>query len=170
VTVPPGFISTLRGSLGQLVWSKVALAATVALALGLGIAFAFGMMIEVGDVTVGEPWERLPLLAVGLVLAGGALGALGAPRRAREGGALGLARRGARRDADRLPRPDPGGGRAVGRLAERPAAVHARGPLLPLGAVRPLPGPEVARETLWLLVLGGIFGVLARVEARKLSA
>jgi len=32
------------------------------------------------------------------------------------------------------------------------------------------PWPEVTRETLWLLVLGGIFGVLARVEARRLLA
>jgi hypothetical protein len=51
--------------------------------------------------------------------------------------------------------------------------------LLPFGhAVRFLrsalydlsPWAEVARETLWLLVLGGIFGGLARVEARRLSA
>jgi ABC-2 type transport system permease protein len=64
--------------LGQLVWSKVALAAAVALGLGLAVALAFGVIIEVGGVTGGEPWRRLPLLAVGLVLAGGALGALGA--------------------------------------------------------------------------------------------
>jgi hypothetical protein len=32
------------------------------------------------------------------------------------------------------------------------------------------PWPEAPRATLWLLVLGGIFGVLARVEARRLSA
>ncbi len=64
--------------LGQLVWSKVALAAAVALALGLAIALAFGVVIEIGGVTGGEPWRRLPLLVVGLVLAGGCLGALGA--------------------------------------------------------------------------------------------
>ena len=64
--------------LGQLVWSKVALAAAVALALGLAIALAFGLIIEIGGVTGGEPWRRLPLLVVGLVLAGGSVGALGA--------------------------------------------------------------------------------------------
>ena len=64
--------------LGQLVWSKVALAAAVALALGLAISLAFGLVIQVGGVTGGEPWRRLPLLVVGLVLAGGSVGALGA--------------------------------------------------------------------------------------------
>jgi ABC-2 type transporter len=46
--------------------------------LGLAVAFAFGIVIEVGHVTGGEPWVRLPLLAAGLALTGGALGALGA--------------------------------------------------------------------------------------------
>jgi ABC-2 type transport system permease protein len=121
--------------LGQLVWSKVALAAAVALGLGLAVALAFGVIIEVGGVTGGEPWRRLPLLAVGLVLAGGALGARGPAGSARAGGALGLARRGARRDADRLPRPDPAGGRPARGLAERPAPLRARGALLPVGAL-----------------------------------
>src|SRR5207249_9173067 len=65
-------------SLGELVWAKVALAAVVAVALGLAIAVVFGVIVEVGDVVGGEPWQRLPLLALGLVLAGAALGALGA--------------------------------------------------------------------------------------------
>src|SRR5437016_12277816 len=65
-------------SMGELVWAKVALAAVVALALGLAIALVFGVIVEVGGVVGGEPWARMPLLAVGLVLAGAALGALGA--------------------------------------------------------------------------------------------
>ena len=126
--------------LGQLVWSKVALAAAVALALGLAIALAFGLIIEIGGVTGGEPWRRLPLLVVGLVLAGGSRRrARRAARRARARGPLGLARRGAGGDADRLPRADPGRGRAAGGLAQRRAAVRARGALLPLGALRPQP-------------------------------
>jgi hypothetical protein len=32
------------------------------------------------------------------------------------------------------------------------------------------PWGEVARQTLWLLLLGGIFGVLARLGARRLLA
>jgi ABC-2 type transport system permease protein len=63
---------------GELVWAKVALAALVALLVGLAIALAFGVIIQLGDVEGGEPWARLPLLAAGLLLAGGALGALGA--------------------------------------------------------------------------------------------
>lgn len=65
-------------SLGQLVWAKVVLAALVAAGLGLAIAVVFGIVVEVGGVVGGEPWNRLPLLAVALVLSGAALGALGA--------------------------------------------------------------------------------------------
>jgi ABC-2 type transport system permease protein len=64
--------------LGELVTAKVALAATVALALGFALAVLFGAAIDIGGVTGGEPWQRLPLLAVGLILAGAALGGLGA--------------------------------------------------------------------------------------------
>lgn len=64
--------------LGRVVAAKVALAAVVALALGLAIALVFGVAVELGDVSGGEPWERLPLLAAGLALAGAAVGALGA--------------------------------------------------------------------------------------------
>jgi hypothetical protein len=65
-------------SLGRLVAAKVALAAVVTLALGLTMAILFGVAVEIGDVAGGEPWERLPLLSVGLALAGAAVGALGA--------------------------------------------------------------------------------------------
>src|SRR5439155_1438122 len=63
--------------MGKLVWAKVALAAVVALALGLVIALVFGAIVEAGNVVGGEPWARLPLLALGLAVAGAALGALG---------------------------------------------------------------------------------------------
>src|SRR5205814_5513315 len=65
-------------SMGEIVWAKVALAAVVALGLGLAIALVFGVIVQAGNVVGGEPWARLPLLALGLVLAGGSLGALGA--------------------------------------------------------------------------------------------
>jgi ABC-2 type transport system permease protein len=64
--------------LGELVWAKIALAASIAVALGLAIALAFGLAIELGDVVGGEPWSRMPLLAAGLALAGAATGAAGA--------------------------------------------------------------------------------------------
>jgi hypothetical protein len=64
--------------LGHLVVAKVALAAIVALCLGLAIALVFGAAVALGDVPGGQPWGRLPLLAAGLVLAGAAVGAVGA--------------------------------------------------------------------------------------------
>ena len=63
--------------LGELVSAKIMLAAVVALGVGFAIALAFGVVIQVGGVTGGEPWSRLPLLAAGLALAGASLGALG---------------------------------------------------------------------------------------------
>ena len=81
-----GTIGRLRRglvSLGQLVWAKVALAAVVGLALGAALALVFGIVAEVGGVTGGEPWARLPLLLAGVLLAAGVVGAVGAARRAR---------------------------------------------------------------------------------------
>ncbi|MDQ5821973.1 MAG: hypothetical protein M3540_11085, partial [Actinomycetota bacterium] len=65
-------------SLGELVAAKIGLAVVVAVALGLAIALLFGAIIQLGGVVGGEPWGRLPLLVVGLALAGAALGGLGA--------------------------------------------------------------------------------------------
>ncbi len=64
--------------LGELVAAKIALAALVSLALGLLVFLAFGVAVELGGVRGGQPWSRLPVVAVGLVLAGAALGGLGA--------------------------------------------------------------------------------------------
>ena len=64
--------------LGQLLAAKVGLAGLIAVALGVAIAVAFGVAIELGDVVGGQPWERLPLLAASLALAGAAVGTLGA--------------------------------------------------------------------------------------------
>ena len=75
-----GTIGRLRRGLvsfGQLVWAKLALAALVGLALGGAIALVFGIVVEVGGVTGGEPWARLPLLLVGVALAGSVVGAAG---------------------------------------------------------------------------------------------
>jgi ABC-2 type transport system permease protein len=68
-----------RGLVGlaDLVIVKVALAALIAVFLGLVIALVFGVLATVFDVTGGEPWSRIPLLAVGLVAAGAAFGAFG---------------------------------------------------------------------------------------------
>jgi hypothetical protein len=63
--------------LGHLVAAKAALAGLVALGVGLALSLVFGVAAEVAGVEGGEPWERLPLLALGLGLAGAAFGAFG---------------------------------------------------------------------------------------------
>ena len=167
-----GTVGRLRRGLvsfGQLVWSKVALAGAVALALGLAIALAFGVIIQVGGVTGGEPWRRLPLLVVGLVIAGGSVGALGALL-----GALAREARSASLVALLVVMPIvflglipaevvPPAGWLSAALPFAHAVSFFRSALYDLS-----PWGEVARQGLWLLVLGGIFGGLARVGARRL--
>ncbi len=155
--------------LGQLIWSKVALSATVALVIGMAIALAFGVIIELGGVTGGEPWRRLPLLVVGLVLAGASLGALGAllgglAREARSASLiallvvlpivfLGLI------PAEIVP--------PAGWVSDALPFAHAvrffSSALYDLS-----PWGPVLREGLWLLALGAVFGGLARLGARRL--
>jgi ABC-2 type transport system permease protein len=157
--------------LGHLVWAKIVLAAALALVLGVAIAVAFGLIIEIGGVTGGEPWRRLPLLVVGLVLAGGALGALGALL-----GALAKEARSASLVALLVVLPIvflglipaevvPPAGWASTVLPFTHAVSFFRSALFDLS-----PWGELARQALWLLALGGIFGVLARLGARRLLA
>lgn len=75
-----GTIGRLRRGLmsyGRLVSAKVVLASLVALVLGAAIAVVFGIVAEAGGITGGEPWSRLPLLFVGVALAGAVVGAGG---------------------------------------------------------------------------------------------
>src|SRR5919204_5429660 len=157
--------------LGHLVWAKVALAAGVALVLGVAIALAFGVIIEIGGVTGGEPWRRLPLLVLGLVLAGGALGALGALL-----GALAREARSASLVAVLVVLPIvflglipsevvPPAGWASDGLPFAHAVRFFSSALFDLS-----PWGELARQGLWLVVLGAIFGGLARLAARRLLA
>jgi ABC-2 type transport system permease protein len=155
--------------LGHLIWAKVALAAGVALVLGLAIAVAFGAIIEIGGVTGGEPWRRLPLLVVGLVLAGGALGALGALL-----GALAREARTASLVALLVVMPIVFLG-LIPREVVPPAAWVSD--VLPFAhsvrffsaALYDLsPWTSVLREGFWLVALGLVFGGLARIEARRL--
>jgi ABC-type Na+ efflux pump permease subunit len=158
-------------SLGHLVWAKIVLAAALALMLGVAIAVAFGLIIEIGGVEGGEPWQRLPLLVIGLVLAGGALGALGALL-----GALAKEARSASLVALLVVLPIvflglipaevvPPAGWASTVLPFTHAVSFFRSALFDLS-----PWGELARQALWLLALGGIFGVLARLGARRLLA
>jgi ABC-2 type transport system permease protein len=158
-------------SLGELVWAKVALAAVVAVALGLTIAVVFGVIVEAGGVVGGEPWQRIPLLAVGLVIAGAALGALGTLI-----GALAREARAASLVAVLVVMPIVFLGLVPREVA--PVAGWLSDALPFSHAVRYFasslydtsPWRSVARELVWLVGLGLAFGGLARVATRRLLA
>jgi hypothetical protein len=137
--------------LGHLVWAKVALAAALALVLGLAIAVAFGVIIQVGGVT------------------GGSLGALGALL-----GALAREARSASLVALLVVLPIvflglipseivPPAGWASSALPFTHSFELFRSALFDLS-----PWGEVVKQAVWLVVLGGIFGTLARLGARRL--
>jgi ABC-2 family transporter protein len=157
--------------LGQLVWAKILLAAAVTLFLGLGIAVAFGVIVEVGNVEGGEPWSRLPLLLVGVLLAGASLGALGTLL-----GALAREARTASLVAMLVVLPLVFLGLVPREVA--PAAGVASDAFPFAHAVRYFgsalydasPWALVLREAAWLAGLGLVFAALARVGARRLLA
>jgi ABC-2 family transporter protein len=162
-----------RGLVGlrHLVGAKVALAAALALVLGAAIALAFGVIIEIGGVTGGEPWRRLPLLVLGLLLAGASLGALGALL-----GALAREARSASLVALLVVLPIvflglipaevvPPAGWASDALPFAHAVRFFSSALFDLS-----PWGELARQAVWLVGLAGIFGGLACVGARRLLA
>jgi ABC-2 type transport system permease protein len=154
---------------GELVWAKVLLAALVALGLGLGVAVVFGAIIQIGKVTGGEPWGRVPLLALGLLLAGAALGAMGAVL-----GAVSREARTASLVALLVVLPIV----FLGLVPEEvvPAAGWVSDALPFIHGVRffsaalydARPWGTLAREALWLVGLGGLFGLLARAGTRRL--
>ena len=158
-------------SLGELVWSKVALAAVVGLALGGAIAIVFGIVAEAGGVTGGEPWARLPLLLVGIALVAAVVGAAGTLL-----GALAREARTASLLAVLVVLPVVFLG-----LVPREALAFAWwvSEFLPFAhAVRwfsaalydTSPWRTVGVETLWLLGIGGALGALARLAMRRLAA
>jgi hypothetical protein len=163
----------LRGlvRLVELVLVKVLLAALVAVGLGFAIALLFGALAEILDVSGGEPWQRLPLLVVGLALAGAAFGAFGA--------LIGALSRESRTAV------------LVAFLATLPLVLVG---LVPEGAARAAwwaarafpfshsvdffqaalydtnPWGTLARESAWLLGLALAFGAAARLAVRRLLA
>jgi ABC-type Na+ efflux pump permease subunit len=169
-----GTIGRLRRglvSLGRLVSAKVALAAVVGLVLGAAIAVVFGIVVEVGGVTGGEPWSRLPLLLAGVLLAGASVGACGVLL-----GALAREARTASLLAVLVVLPVV----FIG-LVPRAALPFAYwiSLFLPFAhAVRLFaaalydasPWHTVGIEALWLLGIGAVFWLLARLSVRTLSA
>jgi ABC-type Na+ efflux pump permease subunit len=156
-------------TLGRLVAAKVALAALVSLAVGLGLAVAFGVVVELGDVRGGEPWERLPLLAAGLALAGAAVGAAGCLI-----GALARDARAASLLAMLVVLPVIFLGvvpreavRVAGTLSDAFPFAHAVR-LFAGTLYDPSPWETFLREGAWLLALALVLGALARLAARRL--
>lgn len=155
----------------ELVVAKVALAALVAVGLGLAVAVLFTGVAELLDVQGTEPWERLPLLLVGLALAGAAFGAFGV--------LVGAISREARSAV------------LVGFLTALPLVLLG---LVPSDAVGPAgwvseafpfahavdffeaalydldPWGRLGREAAWLLGLGSVFAAAARLSVRRLLA
>ncbi len=169
-----GTIGRLRRglvSLGRLVWSKVALAAVVGVVLAALITVVFGIVVDVGGVKGGEPWPRLPLLLLGVILAAGVVGAAGTllGALARESRAASL----------------------LAILIVLPVVVLG---LVPRGALAPAywvslflpfthafrwfnaalydtsPWRTIGIETLWLLGIGSVLFLLARRAVRQLAA
>jgi ABC-2 type transport system permease protein len=156
---------------GQLVVAKVALAAAVALGLGGAIALVFGIVIEVGGVVGGEPWARLPLLLAGIALAGAVVGALGTLI-----GALAREARTASLVAVLVVLPVVFLGlvprevvAAAGWISDALPFVHAVR-FFGSALYDASPWATIGRETAWLVGLGLIFGAMARLGVRRLSA
>jgi hypothetical protein len=155
----------------ELVIVKVLLAVLVAVGLGVVIALLFGVLAEAFGVSGGEPWQRLPLLVLGLALAGAAFGAFGT--------LVGALARDSRTAV------------LVAFLAALPLVLLG---LVPEGAARAAwwaarffpfshavdffqaslydasPWGTLVREALWLLALVLAFGAAARVAVRRLAA
>jgi ABC-type multidrug transport system permease subunit len=158
-------------TLGQLVWAKVALAAAAGLVLGGTIAVVFGIVVEVGGVSGGEPWARLPLLLAGVLLAAAVVGAAGALL-----GALSREARTASLVAVLVVLPVVFLGLVPKGVAAPAAWISDALPFV--HAVRffssalydTRPWRTVGIETAWLAGIGAVFGVLARAGMRRLAA
>ena len=153
----------------ELLAAKLALSAVAGVAVGIALVAAFGAVVELARVEGGQPWARLPLVALGLGLAGAAFGALGSvaavvARDARTAslvavlGALPIVFLGL------VPR-------------EVAPALAAAGDATPFGhAYRffvaalfdDAPLPSAAREAGWLAALAVVYAVAARVGIRRL--
>jgi ABC-type transport system involved in cytochrome c biogenesis permease component len=156
--------------LGQLVAAKVALAVTVALGLGLAILVGFGIAVEAGDVAGGQPWERLPLVLLGIALAGAAVGAVGAligalTRESRTASLVGIL----------VVLPVVFLGLVPREIAPAAAWVSDAFPFahaarfFASSLYDGSPWAVVGREAAWLVGLGAVFGVLARISVRRLA-
>lgn len=155
--------------LGALVVEKTLFVAILGAATGLLLAVVFGVVVDVGGVSGGQPWERLPLLAVGLLAGAAAFGALGVLM-----GTLARDASGAMLLALLVGLPivllgviPPG----TFALADTLSALVPFGHTVDLATAalyEPEPLGDVLREGAWLLGLAAAFALLARVGVRRL--
>src|SRR5262249_21524715 len=130
-----------------------------------------GMVIGAGGVPGGEPWQRLPLVAVGLVAAGAAVGALGALL-----GTLARDARTASLIAILVVLPIVFIGLVPPEIVPVAGWVSALFPfahavkLFGSALYDATPWRAVGRELLWLALLTAVFGALARLGVRRLLA
>jgi ABC-2 family transporter protein len=156
--------------LWELVGEKIAFVAVVGGAIGLLLAVVFGLVVELGNAAGGEPWGRLPLVLVGVVLGAAAFGALGVLI-----GALAREARAATLVAFLVALPIVLLGLvpssivpAAGGISQALPFAHTAN-LLSAALADADPAVTVLREMGWLLGLGAVFAVLARVAVRRLG-
>ncbi|HZO61418.1 MAG TPA: ABC transporter permease [Gaiellaceae bacterium] len=156
--------------LGQLVAAKVGLAVAVALGIGLAILVGFGIAVEAGGVHGGEPWQRLPLVLLGVLFAGAAVGAVGTLV-----GALARESRTASLVGILVVLPVVFLGLVPKQIVPVAAWISDAFPFV--HAVRFFasalydgsPLGTIGRETAWLLGLAALFGALSRLSVRRLA-
>ena len=156
---------------GQLVAAKIGLAVTVAFGLGLALLLGFGIAVEIGDVRGGQPWQRLPLVMLGVVLAGAAVGAVGAligalARESRTASLVGILVVLPIVFLGLVPKEIVP---AAGWISDAFPFVHAVR-FFASALYDSSPWDVVLPEGAWLIGLGALFGVLARLSARRLAA
>jgi len=156
---------------GQLVAAKIGLAVTVAFGLGLALLLGFGIAVEIGDVRGGQPWQRLPLVMLGVVLAGAAVGAVGAligalARESRTASLVGILVVLPIVFLGLVPKEIVP---AAGWISDAFPFVHAVR-FFASALYDASPWDVVLPEGAWLIGLGALFGVLARLSARRLAA
>ena len=156
--------------LGRLVAAKIALAVAVALAIGLAILLGFGIAVEAGNVSGGQPWQRIPLVLVGIALAGAAVGAVGAlvgalARESRTASLVGILVVLPVVFLGLVPREIVPAAYWISDFFPFSHAVRFFASALYDGS----PWGTLAREAGWLLGLGAVYFALARVSARRLT-
>ena len=155
--------------LGQLVVEKVAYVALVGTVMGLVLASAFGLIVELGNVSGGEPWLRLPLLLVGLAVAALAFGSFGVMigAVAREAATASVVAFLIALPLMLLAVVPAGSIEAAGWIASLFPFGHAQS-ALSAALYEERPAGTIARESAWLLGLCLVYGSAARVAAGRM--